>query len=130
MVHGDDFTFLSPRKYKSDVISKMASWYDIKVRGVVGSQEDELKCITILNRELHWEPGRITVEADPSHVQKITSSMNLDSGSKGREAPVVREQQGEHDGDEAMQTEEATRFRGIVARANYLGIDRPDIQTL
>ena len=31
-------------------------------------------------------------------------------------------------GDEALEKEEATAFRGVAARGNYLGLDCPDMQ--
>ena len=64
------------------------------------------------------------------HVRRILEDMGLETGSKGLEAPVVKERAEEHseEDEEEMNKEEASRSRAIAARANYLGIDRPDLQ--
>ena len=96
---------------------------------MIGNEPGEQKSITILNRELRWKPGEISLEADPTHVKRIVEEMRLMEGSKGLEAPRVKEKTGECDeeDEEEMGREEASRFRAVAARANYLGIDRPDI---
>lgn len=71
VVHGDDFTFLCPRKVADQVVGTMRGWYDIKLQAVVGSGPRDETQVTILNRVLHVEPGQIMVEADPSHAKKI-----------------------------------------------------------
>ena len=131
VVHGDDFTFLAPRKEKDNIVNSMSAWYDIKVRAVVGNELGEQKEITILNRMLRWSPGEITLEADPVHAQRIVEEMGLEVGSKGLDAPTVKdkaEDPEEQAEDELMDAVEARRFRAVAARANYLGIDRPDVQ--
>jgi hypothetical protein len=129
VVRGDDFTYLAPRKRKDKIIGDMGAWYDIQVRGIVGSEPEEQKSITILNRELRWEPGKVSLEADPMHARRIVQDMGLEVGSKGLEAPMMKDRDTEPvEVDEEMSPAEAIRFRAIAARANYLGIDRTDVQ--
>lgn len=131
VVHGDDFTFLALEGEVKRMISLMSQWYDIKVRGVLGGQEGDTEEVTILNRRLSWRNGRIEYEADEKHVKTILEELGLEEGSNGLEVPVERRSSPEGDGeeeDEEMAPHEAKRFRALAARANYLGLDRYDIQ--
>ena len=127
VVHGDDFTFLAPEKCRDRIVDMMRERYEIKLRGVMGSGDGEDKKISILNRELRWDGKKLVVEADPEHAQKIVEAMGLQSGSKGLESPAGKEVVGQ-DLDEPLHGREATAFRAIAARANYLSIDRADIR--
>jgi hypothetical protein len=112
-----------------EIIGDMGAWYDIEVRGIVGSEPEGQKSITILNREVRWEPGKVSLEADPMHARGIVQDMGLEVGPKGLETPMTKDRNDEPDeADEEIGAAEATRFRGIAARANYLGIDWVDVQ--
>jgi len=111
----------------------MSEWYEIKVRGVLGGKEGDDEEITILNRKLKWAIGdnKIEYEADPKHVKEVLRIMNLESSSKGRDAPCEREEieKGEvEDMSAPLVPSEATKYRGVSALLNYLGQDRPDVQ--
>ena len=77
----------------------------------------------------------IEYEADTKHADIIIAEMGLEKGSKGVEAPIEKEvvEEGARQGDEEkeedlMDQAEAKKFRAVAARANYLSLDRPDIQ--
>ena len=71
----------------------------------------------------------MSFEADPAHARRIVQDMGLGDDSKGLKAPIAKDRRGgRNEEDEEMGPEEARRFRGIAASANYLGIDRPDAQ--
>ena len=53
--------------------------------------------------------------------------MNLDENSRSVITPGIKSGI-EDETDEKLTSEEARRYRGMVARANYLGQDRSDIQ--
>jgi len=90
--------------------------------------EDD-KPITILNRALVWSHGSVKYEADRKHVREILSYFKLDHTSKGLHLPIVKETKKELDeGESELEPRLATEFRGLAARANYLSLDRPDIQ--
>ena len=65
------------------------------------------KTVVILNCKLVWKEDCIEYEADEQHAQKVWSGCGLGSTSKGLDTPSIR---------------------GLVARANCLAQDRPDIQ--
>ena len=66
--------------------------------------------------------------ADDKHVQEITGYFGLESGSKGLSAAMVKEPVEEGDADEDLQAPQVREYRALAARANYLSLDRPDIQ--
>ena len=64
--------------------------------------------------------------ADAKHRKIILKEMGMDESSNAVVSPLVKEAPGE-DG-ELMDKEMASRYRGLVARANYLAQDRADLQ--
>jgi hypothetical protein len=128
VVHGDDFTFLGLISQVDDIISKMASWYEIKVRGKMTGFQDSAETMTILNRHISWKNGEFTYEADPRHAQEICEHLQLEPWSKGLDVAAAREEDADQDDDRELEPDEAREFRSIAARANYLAMDRLDIQ--
>ena len=128
VVHGDDFTFLGYPQELEKIREKMQGWYEIKMRGVVGDGIQDMKQMLILNRTIVWDGNKIIYKADPKHSKTIIEEMGLRVGSKGLMSPCVREDVGDERDEEDLSGEEAKHFRAVAARANYLGLDRPDIQ--
>jgi hypothetical protein len=129
VLHGDDFTFLLYEDDVDKVVKQMKTWYDIKVRGVLGDRGADDHEVTILNRKLTWTEGCIEYEADDKHARIITEEFGLTSESKGLEAPVERESPEDvqaRDGEEndVMEPAAATKFRALAVRANFLAMDR------
>ena len=52
VVHGGDFTFASTESELKKIQAKMCEWYDVKVRGVLGSGKRDVHEIEILGRSL------------------------------------------------------------------------------
>ena len=129
VVHGDDFTFVGFKKDLLEVKSEMEKWYELKLRGILGDESGDDKEIVILNRTLKWRGGIIEYEADTHHVDEIIKQVGLEAESKGLDGPIVKETPSELElnGEELDRTE-ATKFRAIAARANYLAQDRVDMQ--
>ena len=129
VVHGDDFTALGPETELRKFEKNMGAWYKIKTRGVLGPEPLDDKEITILNRKLVWRDGLLTYEADPRIVETILKAMGLEDGSKTLDSPIVVESSREAaEEDEELSKDEATKFRSTAALANYLALDRPDLQ--
>ena len=49
---------------------KMAKWYEIKVRAIMGPDAADDKEVRILNRLIRWEGHKITYAADDKHVAR------------------------------------------------------------
>ena len=129
MVHGDDFTFAGIREELEKVKRMMQEWYDIKMRGIMGSGEDEVKEVEILGRRVRWTAEGIEYEGDGSHREALLSEEGLSGESKTVVSPVERSEGRPDEGDGVeLQGEERRRFRSMAARLNYIGQDRSDIQ--
>lgn len=71
MVHGDDFVFAGTEKELKWVKERMEEYFLIKVVGVLGGDEGDLKEVRVLNRVLSWTDTGILYEADPRLVEQL-----------------------------------------------------------
>ena len=113
VAHGDDFVVAGPDAGLELVKKTLEAKYPVKVRGLLGPSPQDDKEGEILNRKVYWTNHGIEFEADPSHVEKILEEMGMEDCNSSA-VP------GSH--------EETWRYRSVVARANYLAQDRPDIR--
>ena len=135
VVHGDDFTF-SGRHRELDVVRRwMEGWCEIKFRGIMGSADDDVKEREILGRTLRWTVEGLELEADAKHRKILLENCGLDDGSNPAVAPMIGSADGatgqveaDQDGGGELSPKEASWYRAMVARANYLAQDRMDIQ--
>jgi hypothetical protein len=128
VVHGDDFTMLGHREDLDWFRKMIETKFEIKHKRM-GSGPDELKSVRILNRIVTYTENGIEYEADQRHAEIIGKQMGLVSGSKGVATPGMKTKFVEGaDELRELPPQEASKFRGLVARANYLGQDRSDIK--
>ena len=127
VVHGDDFTFLGLDDELDEMCVLMRDWYEIKVRGRLGEDSEDDKDIVILNRRLEVAEDGLLYRADPKHVQILVKELGLEAESKGTDAASARDEGKEDDGN-VLDKMDATKFRALAARANYLAQDRFDLQ--
>ena len=128
VVHGDDFTFLGYEDSLKEIESAMSKWWEIKVRGIIGDDPGDDKEIIILNRKVSWDGNALYLQPDPKHRSAILEAFGLKEESKGLTIPSDRDEVTEAQDADLLNPFEATQFRSLGARANYLGLDRPDIQ--
>ena len=126
VVHGDDFSFEGDDAGLDWIQAKMASWFDIKVRGRLGPDAKDKKEIIILGRIVRWESWGISYEADPKHRRLIAEYFGMDEKSRALSTNGSKDENGND--DEEVVGEEMTSFRAVAARLNYLAADCPDIQ--
>eukprot|EP00973_Karenia_brevis_P080462 11164226-Karenia_brevis.AAC.1 len=60
----------------------MKSWFEIKVRAVLGPEENSDKEVTILGRLARWTNEGIEYEADPKHRRLIFEYFGFNSKTK------------------------------------------------
>ena len=129
VVHGDDFTFAGTKKELTKVHRKMEEWYEIKLRGVMGSEGSDVKEIKILGRTVRWTKEGIEYEADSRHREELMKECGLKEDSKSLNCPAERGgEEREMEEDRRLVGGECSRFRGLAARLNYIGQDRSDVQ--
>ena len=123
VVHGDDFTFAGNENDLDWVHKALEPRILLKKVGVLGGDAGDSKELRILNRVLRWEAWGIAYEADPRHAELLAQALGPEPAS--RTTPGVKTRCEEE--TRPLGPEETRLFRGYAARANYLGMDRPDI---
>ena len=78
-----------------------------------------------MSRIVRWNSHGIDYESDPRHAEITISELGL-KGSKPVATPGVKSTSPEL--AEPLGPREASQFRSLVARANYLAQDRMDVQ--
>ena len=78
---------------------------------------------------MRWTDGGIEYEADPRQGEKLLRDLKLDGdGVKGAASPGVKATREQLDKDAPLDASKTTPYRAVVARANYLASDRPELQ--
>ena len=130
-VHGDDFTLCGLEEDLLWIKDLMKTWFEIKVRAILGPEEKDDKEVVILGRKVIWGRDNITYEADEKHREKILEYFGMGKGTRALSTNGEKERKGEDRedcGDEDLEKAEATEFRGLAARLNFMSQDGPDLQ--
>jgi hypothetical protein len=125
-VHGDGFTLVGEDHHLDEIEARMKEWYEVKVKARLGPGASDAKEIDILGRTIRCTEKGYEYEADPSHRAKILEALGLDEKSK--ELTVTGKVEESVSDEAELQGSEATSFRAVAARMNYLAQDSPDIQ--
>ena len=127
VVHGDDFIIEGEEQDLWWVHDEMKPRFIVKMRGVLGPEEKDAKEVVVLNRVMRWSGGEFQYEADPRHVEHILKAMDMED-CKPCPTPGVKAKQGELIDETELDLERRRVFRSVVARGNFLALDRPDIR--
>lgn len=127
LVHGDDYVSVGKPQQLQWMKEMLEQHYKIKTQ-VLGPGENEVKELKIFNRIISWDGNRgITYEADPRHVEIMVEQLKF-GDAKIVTTPGTRDEgKNQEDNEAKLSREEASQYRALVARCNYLGPDRPDI---
>ena len=127
LVHGDDFVTVGNREDVKWFREKLDQRFQLKT-SVVGRGKGEVQETRILNRVLRTTEDGWEYEADQRHGELIIQTLAMEGAktvvSPGEDAKAWEEEQDQ----EKLGPEKASEYRGLAARANYLALDRPDIQ--
>ena len=99
----------------------------------------------VLNRTVRWTDSGITYEPDQRHAEIIIKELHLFESSKNTTGPFRSVQRRsnpfgtpavpenhvalqERENGECVDKHDASRYRALSARLNYLSLDRPDLQ--
>ena len=128
VVHGDDFTSLGDESSLDWLAEELKKKYELKVRAVLGPDEKDAKTVRILNRVVSWTEEGLVYEPDQRHSEIIVRALNLGKGN-GVSTPGVKDSTGAATQvGTPLSPAEATLYRSLSMRAQYLAQDRPDIQ--
>ena len=101
--------------------------YEIREQ-MLGAGPKDASEIIMLNRRVQWTEAGIRISPDPRHVKDIIEELGLE-GAKPADTPVIVSQSSKKDSDSrALSMRDATLYRRLVAKLNYLAMDRPDIR--
>ena len=92
----------------------------------IGPEKDDEKELKVLNRIRRYTKSGIEMEADLRHAEIIVQQLGLEN-AKALSVPSADEVK-RPDDETKLNPEYTTQYKSIVARANYLAADRPDIQ--
>ena len=92
VVHGDDFTLLGPTPALEWFKLEFAKHFDLKDRGTLGPDRDDMKEIRILNRILRWTSTGLEYEADQRHAEILVQRLGLEQ-SRSVNTPGLHERE-------------------------------------
>ena len=128
-VIGDDFTFCGYEEDLKEMAELMRTWFAIKVRAVLGGDPADDKEVVILGRTIKWCDWGIEYKADEKHRQILMERFGFDAGTRELQENGDHETKDDEEWEkEYLVKEEATEYRAISARLNFLGQDSPDLQ--
>lgn len=107
-----------PQEGVEMVKGKMREWYEVKVRAGLGREAGDDKDIVVIGRIVRWTREGVELAADAKHGRKIRKEPGVVPGSSGVVSLVQRAEVGRG----------SSKYRAVAARANYLGVGRPDLQ--
>ena len=127
MVHGDDFVSSGAEEDLRWLEEQMKVRFEIKTQ-MLGHGQNLEKEGKILNRILRVTEKGWEYEADQRHGEIIVQAMGL-ACAKGVSSPGEESKHWQEDEDEKLLGPNlSSEYRAIAARANFLAMDRPDIQ--
>ena len=123
VVHGDDI----PRSLVDAVRNSQRKRCEIREQMLSAGPKDASEII-MLNRRVQWTEAGIRTSPDPRHVKDIIEELGLE-GAKPADTPMIVSQSSKKDSDSrVLSMRDATLYRRLVAKLNYLAMDRPDIR--
>ena len=125
LVHGDDYVSVGDKAGLQWLKKELETAFEIKT-DMLGRSDPEMKTSgKILNRLIRVDEEGWKLEADPRHAKLLIESLGIKEG-KGLSTPGVDEKEDDKP-EEPLDNHWSTMYRSMVARANYLATDRPDI---
>ncbi len=127
LVHGDDFVSTGTREEVRWFNKMLEQRFEVKTK-VIGRGKGEDKEGKVLNRVIRVTEEGWEYEADQRHGEMIVNTLNLQE-AKGVSSPGEEDKPWRlEEESRKLEGELATEFRALAARANYLALDRADIQ--
>ena len=106
----------------------MMTWFEIKVRAILGMDDYDDKEVIILGRTVRWTKDGIEYEADEKHRRLVMEYFGFTEDTKSLSFNGDKDDRNEEWESEDLDREEAKVYRGLAARLNFLSQDSPDLQ--
>ena len=128
-VHGDDLTTVGSKTNLDWFKKQLEGFYELKESHRLGPGPGDHKEATVLNRVVRWTTNGLEYEADPRQYEKLLRDLKLDGENiKSVSSPGVKPTYDQVEADTPLTHDKWTPYRAVVARANYLAADRPELQ--
>jgi hypothetical protein len=124
LVHGDDYVSAGDEAAMTWLEEELPQAYEIQTQKL-GMGKDHQQEGKVLNRIIRCTEAGWEIEADPRHAEFVGEQLGIED--KGVSTPGVSGiEEEDEDGDVPLEGEDITRYRGVIARCNYMAADRPD----
>jgi hypothetical protein len=124
LVHGDDYATAGNIKDLRWFKQRLEVAYEIKTQ-IIGPDGDKIG--KVLNRVITYTAFGFELKADQRHSEMIVEQLGVTSSGGITTAECKNEEIEGPEQEELLPDADVTLFRGVAARANYLGPDRPDM---
>ena len=127
LFNGDDYVSMGLPEQLKWMEEQLASKCQIKTQ-LLGPHDDNLKELNIFNRIIAWSPTNgIIYEADPRHVEIVVEQLGLKEAKPVNTPGAQGEGTIQEDSEQLLEGNEASGYRALAARCNYVSPDRLDI---
>ena len=126
MVHGDDFVSAGTENALRWMQKIVKAAFEISTT-IIGPESRDKKQVRVLNRTVTYTNAGIESEPDPRHAEIILKDLGLEASNSVVTPGEADEPVGKDD-EKKLSEEQMRKFKSVVARANYLALDRPEIQ--
>ena len=129
VIYGDDFTILGSEDALNWFKAQIEMNYEIDFKARLGPDKGDTKVVKLLNRIIEWHREGIKMEADPRHAEIIIRQLGLEDVNPLSAPPdKLNPKHFTSRSTEELKGTQASDYRAMDARANYLSIDRSDIR--
>ena len=127
-MHGDDLTTVGSKVNLDWFKTQLEAFYELKEARRLGPGPDDHTEATVFNRVVRWTTNGLEYDADPRQCEKLVRDLKLDGDDvKSVGTPGFKPICDQLDGDAPLHVTKGTPYRAVVARANYLASDRPEL---
>ena len=125
-VHRDDYVSTAMPKQLEWLKGELERKYKINIQWL-GSEKPCQQEVNILNRIVGWDDVRgLVFEADPRHAEIIIEQLKFTEANVVFTFGTKDEGRTSSDCNEPLDENQASQYRAITARCNYITFDRPD----
>ena len=124
-------TSRSPEQFRSlrKIESTTCEWYDVKVRGILGSGRRDVQEVEILGTTLRCTEQGLEYQAGDKHRQAFLRGLGLNDDSKTVNIEAMKEEELRQDEDEEiLGAEEARQLTSLAATLNHMCVGRSVMQ--
>ena len=125
LVHGDDYVSGGDEESMRWLEDELAKAYEIQTQKL-GMSKDFQQEGQVLNRIIRCTDSGWDTEAGPRHAELVVEQLGLTDEKGGTTPGISGTEEEDNEDDVPLEGEDITRYRGVIARCNYMAAERPD----